>query len=739
MHENDARAALTPVQQAWDVVCEARAAYASAVATADDDVLPNTVATAVHAASALRVGAIADGLQRAARIRPQDAIVGGEDDLGWLVAHAVEARLQLDALAIRLDSPPLVSSLAALDRALTGAGPALRWIPDDAWSRLQELAEALELQFDVSAWWGWRRASEQRFPESTLVDAGRSLSAIQLDRLLGREPALPERFPAAEARLKAAAADGAVSDVAVVPLLCVDRRTLTGLAGTLSIRRRKPGRPGIDPRLGPRARDGLERAFFAAVSLLRDGHWHRSLFEYEVEASIENEHDWEIDGASLALPAGLAFLALFTGRRGAAAAAATGDLRMHQGTWRSKRVDHVVAKRAAWGQVAKEGACVLVACGDEAAARGDGPAIVPNETFADVAEHFFGIRVFDVPRDRDRPDEHADPAWQRSRLAALIDDVTRARLEHHRFDDDSPWVVLADRLQLLIDSMSRAHGLTEPERNDLTRGRIHAALALIHAGEFARAGEILDALDPAALAPGAARLLAFTVRLDNLIDGDDPAATERARMNLEHELEHGPSSPDPGWAGVLGHALGTVGRSYMHARRSEALPWLVRGVEHHRRIADLHPDGHVEVARSRCYLAMALREAGRLLDAAAELRAAEHDLDIAEARASRTYARSTRMYLAYEEARLELASGRVDFALHVLEEAEEAARAAGGPWPLAGILRTRIWALRAQGRLAEAATTYDELRTRIGASTLGVFRRILAEAAGGYRADGEVY
>ncbi|HMJ10504.1 MAG TPA: hypothetical protein VK524_03805, partial [Polyangiaceae bacterium] len=113
-------------------------------------------------------------------------------------------------------------------------------------------------------------------------------------------------------------------------------------------------------------------------------------------------------------------------------------------------------------------------------------------------------------------------------------------------------------------------------------------------------------------------------------------------------------------APVLGQALGTLGRAFLHAGEPErGLPHLRESVAHHKQ----HEPK--EGPRSLTYLATCLRHAGAVAEASSTIEEALRGL---EAMPRHILGRTTRQYAMLERGRCALARGDSDIALYDLQQ-----------------------------------------------------------------------
>lgn len=145
---------------------------------------------------------------------------------------------------------------------------------------------------------------------------------------------------------------------------------------------------------------------------------------------------------------------------------------------------------------------------------------------------------------------------------------------------------------------------------------------------------------------------------------------------------------------LLGQALGTLGRAFMHAGDLDlAEPLLRRAMEHHAMREG--PEG----ARSACYLATCLRLLGNPQEALALLEPALTRL--AEQSSRWDMAETTRLYLRLERGRTLAALGRWDDAVVDLR-AVRAGQHGEIAYPKLGAMRSLATALRTAGASGEA-------------------------------------
>lgn len=450
----------------------------------------------------------------------------------------------------------------------------------------------------------------------------------------------------------------------------------------------------------------------------------------------------EVEGDSLALPAVLAFASVWTGEAvkddiSASAGIVVGDPQ------RVRSVGHVREKAEALVSWAAGGPrCRLLVHPDDA------EHIDPESARAvEVATWQDAVReagLLEPLAKLSGEFEGIETAELRGKLQTMVDEVREQRIAGYQVFGPDPWLALGDGMRTLLRWL-REH--RQVRRDVLAEGAAHAALAFTYGGDPDGAGDVLrmlEGIDPASLSAGP-RVFARVVELTRLIGQDAWAKCTKLSRTLEREVKR---LPEPDKRRLAGMVLGTLGRALMHQGKVDrAIPLLRRGLAHHAR----YPEVLHEAPRSRVYLAVALRLAGRLGDSLEQLALAKRQLGRPEYRESATYPRTTLMFVSYERARTVLAmavktqerdrgaSRRfLRDALASAEEARELGREVGWP-PFPGLLRTQVWIYRERGDGAKAEETLRQLEARVGPQPLPRERRILKEARGRFRPDGEVF
>ena len=758
------------------------------MSTADDD--PD-VSVATMLANGLRSGTLHEWVQRAALVFDRGI---DDEQAAQQAAIAFELRLLLEEVAMRTGAPALIDALALADESLQGCGAAVLLIDDARYA-----SATRDAAVDEETWWGRRASMEAELPAATVEarltaehaegsarvfafpgvarpldpGAGIFLAAAADADVVSRVRALAtcaeeetrEHFeqamqaleelpcPWLRADLREAVVSLEARDARArlgwrvdalreatspapgrVPLLLYLPELHRGLVAELRLSRSTDGLWTHASTLLPLARDAIRTAHAAAASMAPSGQPRFALEQHTVRIVGPRralEPMRAVDGTSLALPAAIAFLSLWLGIPPSRDIAATGGLETVGGRVGIRPVGPAGLRAKAEALAAWTSGATVRLLAQHEAPTDIGAKGVSLQSASDLHE---SVRQAGLPLD-------AAPGWsalgdEATRVAALerhIHELRTQQLEAHHIDGHSPWAVLGDRMQLLIGSLGASHG------DLLHRARAYCALAYTHAGDT-RAAQLLAGeaeIDEATPPPVRAMMLMSDVvraigqeSFDECkeLSGKLEEVLSTLRTNERHAL--------------LGVVRGTLGRAHLHDTRfsvaeriGRATALLQEAVEHHVR----HQP--VESARSRVYLAMALRMANRLDDARLELSAAEVELENHTKPWSGAYYAATRMYLDYERARCAVAAGEVETALRAGYRALEACDGRGF-WPSIGILRTLAWAHRMGGdptAARECVERMGQLAQRAPAGTAALVERIVREARGTPRTDGEVY
>lgn len=733
----------------------------------------------------LEMGAMHRWLIRAARVFERG--IDDEEARGW-AERGLELRITLERIAMDHGAPLLIDALARVDAALEPAASAVMLVGDETYDRVTG-----EFPVDEQTWWGAREALRSGVPEEKVAgelmgvresgarviplraqhpvetarplwraaaandDLATRITALgscekgslrwQFDAVmesLNRVPCLWLRADVKEAvdslagqsvlgwRLEAL--HEAVLPVAGrVPLLLYLHERHAGVLLELRISR---GGDGLWARAGalrPIARDAIRLAF-AAVAASTDTMQPRFPIDEHVIDVVGPESVLQelaaIDGTSITLPAALAFASLWLGQAPPWDSASTGGLRLHRDRVEVLRVGSsgLEAKAralAAWAR--PERAKLIVADGhrleESVALMGVGTL---NEALEAVGLDLAG---------RSRWMPLGDQATRMAELDRLFHELRTQDLTRHRREGAIPWCVLGDRIQTIATSLRNVVAADDPR---LAHAEAYAALAHAHAGDMsvlARVPEIAASND----LPPAVAVVGLLASLVHAIGGESYDACDALRRALDERLG---ALHDSERRSLFGVVRGTQGRSFLHDRRlpreeraRKSIPLLETSVEHHAR------HNPVEAPRSRIYLSMALRTAGRTDAAWIQLLHAQRELESDTRVWSGTYYQTTRVYLLYERARVALELGRHEQALADTELALSHTDDQTF-WPAIGILRTRTWALRAAGQTAEADESARLMRQRaqgVPEAVRKLIDRMVAEAEGPMTRDGEVY
>jgi tetratricopeptide (TPR) repeat protein len=678
---------------------------------------------------------------------------------------ALETRLWLDDTAGATLAPAVVEEAQKVDHELARYGNALFVI--DA----LDYAEAVRGRLlDTSAWWGERARLDEAVPESFLDEAitrrraavplplaaassDMGLYAVEcLTRLSSATPAdsiraLDEALSAlhalpcpwlrpavrrgVDAALPSLDATGAALLRAAlgprpgaVPIVVVS--TTTPLSYVLELRVSSDRARGAAWSKATQIRATAQRAaldgFRQAAQRTKTRLPPRRFVEHAFELVCPPDlREFTVDGDSLALPAALAFASLWT------------DTPILTDLVASARpsganvgpVGHVDRKAAAVFQTAGPAARFAVHADVADEVRGTGVGVVKLVTWED------GLRAAGLLDPLRALSPVAGPTIEvEMRLQMLVNDAKQQNLRD--FEDAAgpefgAWQALADEIRILVDWLE-INDVQFARSDARVRARCHGALAYTYAGDPLSADQLLEPIEIDELPPSAAALL-DVVALSSAISKDDWEPARRLRERLEGQLA------DRAILEVRGLVLGTLGRESLH-RPDRDLPRALEFLE----AALAHHQEHVpyEAPRSRCYLANALRIAGVLDQAAEQVENGLREIDTVALK-SESYAASTRMFLHYERARVLLDRGRAADAAEEARRALEMGAAIGWHPPLPGILRTLAWALRSCGNDLEYDEVIQRLEQVARERERALDHRILAEARGPYRRDGEAF
>lgn len=678
---------------------ESRPVPPQAVALARDLAQPSFVRELVRGAAAFRAGEEGASVDEAA---------------AW-ASLALRARILLDRLAPR-DEGRLLDALIDADAALAPSSDALLLLDDTTWSELTR-----DEPLDADTWWGARAA----LPSAPLAHLTRATSEeVPRPRTAARKPSAVRAEPLV---LHAAShvelhPRGFVGEM-LLPL--VDPQRAEGRVARLRI--------WHDPTMGLRdstrflrtAGEALHDAFREARRLCGE----RARYPWEehviaVSLVDGDAGDLEIDGRSLGLAAVLAFVSCWV--EGSIGPGLAASARLFGRNLAA--IDHVPAKRAALAGTLGDAFTLLVHPDDAAALPGDERVLGVSSTLAALSAA--GLQT----SERAFPITPATIAGRRAELSRLVEAIKNQEIAVYADLGIDPWRVLAERVSWLCDSLAG-----DGHDEDVDRARPFAALAFIHGGDLRSAGDELEKIPEGTDDPAVA-LLRNVVDLSGAIDQqalpDEPDQDWREAARLSARIDALlPELPTKERRWLRGQALGTQGLALLHAGRiEEALPKLHAAWAHH------HAELRHEALRSSVYLSMALREAGRPLEALKALDDGCAHLDDCR-RYSVDYAESTLVFWRYEHARVLLALGDPRGARDELLAALDGASVRGW-WPRLGILRALAWA---EGILGEHVardgrlTALEQLAEALSGDARGFARRILGEARGEPHAGRERY
>ena len=686
-------------------------AFVSVSRLADGLEHPRAREVGLAVARELESGSFHEGLV-AARDAFVDAKLDDDDEQAWVVT-ALETQLALDRLAHRLCDAELDAQLQGVDRTLAPLGEALMLLDDRRYAVLVD-GHAV----DETAWWGFRARLDARIPNAVLesgLDDMRELVEYADVVQLSDHRTTAEEDGAQPPRLRAVAAARQPGTVSILVAIDAPGRPEHGRGRVLraTIKLGGTGDPFAQcPGFGAVAKEAIRDAHQAAGSLCRDGMAPYPLEEHVVLLDEPGPID-AVDGSSLGLAFALAFASLWTDVAVPGDLCATGRLYSSGGPWTVKPVDHVAAKVAAARVALGADVTVLVAAEQAVGERS-------LEAVSTVSDALTAAGL-DVSKVEGAWPDNASRAKALETLIAATQTQDVARYGGF----GSPWVVVARRMQALIEALggTKYEGLGNEAQPQVV-------LAYVHAGELYAAKAALQTIDLDGK-PDEVQLAARTAKLNATIDEEDWQTCASEARVVEALLA---SMPESVHVDLVGQALGTVGRARLHAREFKAAEALLtRAVAHHEQH---HPE---ESGRSRVYLSQAQRNLGRTDDALATLEQAQRDLDNHTRLDSRPYYRSCWIYLQHERARVFVAQDDGDAALSCAREALGLSRNLGF-WPQLGILRTTAWAYRLLGDHDRADACVEQMQALAVPSWIENLRdRLVDEAEGFPLLGGEVY
>ena len=461
--------------------------------------------------------------------------------------------------------------------------------------------------------------------------------------------------------------------------------------------------------------------------------WPRyPLEQHRFELTSVDGGGLEVDGASLGLPAACAMASLWQGIPLPGDLVSTGGLRfsadgasimpvakVYEKCMALRRLLHpsldpsrvrVMAHERHVSDIVRAGLCPL-------------PVLTLEDVFSRVG---LDLSVAPSAEDMGSLKERMDA------LREAMDDVETQRIERYRgMGRLSPWLVLANRLTFMVDSLALNPAIPEPL---LQRARVCIALAYLFAGDSEAAGKAIEGLTLYRSPPPPIQVLAQVVSLGIFIDKnqEEEGATLDGKLAAAAELLR----PDE-QAMLMGRVQGTRGRYRLHfGRARESVRLFEAAVAWHQ--------DHLpwEAGRSLIYLATALRVTGQLDRALEKLDLSRQALEQETRAFYRPYFDMCLLYWNYERSRLHIARQEP---LLALSHATEAYNDAGwrGWWPALGILRCISWALAVLGADEPRKIVLEKMGQLLPKVTSmrehGLARRMLEEARGEPRTDGEIY
>jgi tetratricopeptide (TPR) repeat protein len=489
------------------------------------------------------------------------------------------------------------------------------------------------------------------------------------------------------------------------------------------------------------ARDALRQAYGLVASLMPEGLPRYPFADHQIEIWPPLAHAEALDGGSLGLPLALAFASLWLNRSLPPDLAATGRLGIEEGRGVILPVGRLEAKAQAL-DAQSGGAQLRLMFGsrhlDSSFDEGhphlaDGLRerlnLIPVEWLAAALE---GAGLKPESNAAGRFASYLGTVAERlERLETLVRDVELQQLDAYRhIPGIEPWNVMGDQLGVLLTSLEGVHGV---EATLIIKARTMAALAYTHAGDIDAAAAALRPIEASDELPPVLHALSLIVELGLQLDQQNWQKCHALSEQLEEMCRSMPASES---AMIRGRALGARGRALLHQRQlAPAILLLQQAVEDHQQ--------HLprEVGRSRCYLAMAYREAGELEKALETLARAAQDLDHFTKPYSSQYYRTSRLYWRYERARTLCCLGRYQEAI---EDATEALDDASwrGWWPQIGIMRTLAEAYRRAGQTEKASQwvhAMERLSAKVPPDGQALAQALVSEARGGGETRGEVY
>lgn len=609
-------------------------------------------------------GPLYSGLAAASRLfeegeaEGESPLVEGALPASWASA-CLELRAQLESLSVRCNDDAFRMDLAEVDAELRPLERGLLLLDDGT------VADLLRgVVVDPDAWWGIHKRLRDAPDVGADVWSDVRRAQREVTLLAADETTLP---PDGKPAPWLAAGAGDVPFPGRIPVLLVGADDGVGYVGELRVE--------IDAdlpsdQLGPSAMNALRGAHRSAARAMTGGpapalDQHRFLL-------LTHRGDAVVDGESLALSGLLAMVSLWTDTALPANLVASARVRGEE----LMRVEGLEEKLQALESMvanAPRALRVLVATRQDVTTRPG--SLVEVVSLGRVAE---AVRVAGLDRSARLVTAVPPVTELKGRLAEVCADVRRQHRTGYGGDGLNPWIVMGDRIT------SICHLLAGKVRGEqLQEALVDAALAYSHAGAYRETGEVFAMLESLGEAPPVVAAFRAALAVERATESGDMTQLELLIGELQAAQEALPESE----ADVRGILRSQQGRGYAHLRKpKKAIPLL-------RDVVEAHRASHLlaERARSRIYLAHALRLNGEYVQAYEELEGSRQDLEEHTKPFDRSYYATTRMYWNYECARLAVergdgAGGRA----HATN-----ALAALGPyewWPKVGILRTLAWA-----------------------------------------------
>ena len=498
----------------------------------------------------------------------------------------------------------------------------------------------------------------------------------------------------------------------------------------------------VTPNFAALAKEAVRIAYRAVTRLTRDQVPKRWLSGHRIDLiGLDDTPADLIDGDALALPCALAFASLWLERPLRRWVVATGQLSEDDDVIHVGLAEVSTKLRTLCNRYPMIRDWIAILPEDQNGAPGPPPS-VRLEPVGGVKElsdalTVAGLEELSTTRFGPQFDQEANC---RNELHQL-----RAEAEHGTPAVDAPqdrWWDLGDRLRVIAQKLERIAGANDEL---VVWARIRAAYALLRAESDTKEIEAL-------LKPLEARRLPWYLEAEKrmaalsrlLTDRKEESAEARSAVQAQQEVLRVHAEDLRYEPGLHGRIEGSIGAYYLHLGDPE------RAIRHNQRALEIFwatEQARHRIAQAVIGLSEGLRLRGLRLD---EPHAKRADLDEAQRNLtkvvglelgrirslSRPSYERTLMCRDYTLGRVHLDLGEPKRALQALRAAEERARHAG-PWPLVGVLRTKVWAHQALAQLDDADAVLARLDA-LGDLKPSTLERIRLEAHGPYRTDGEV-